>query len=283
MVGTGAVATGPVGVPIAATAAMADTPRRRRVAVIGGGVSGLSAAWHLTKNCENEKYDVTLFESSDYAGGHARTISINDDDGMNVDVDVGFMVYNRENYPNMVSWFDALSRGGGGDDNDDADDDDDDDDGDDASRGNLEEDSDMSLSVSLRNGDGSSSGIRSGATSAPIVEWSSDGLSGLLLSNPRQLFDPSFYTFLKDMMRFNSEAPSILNLRCDDPRRAVTTGQYLRDGEYSVAFCSHYLLPMMAALWSASDEEILAFPAEQLVGFLMNHRMLQLFDRPQVS
>jgi hypothetical protein len=40
---------------------------------------------------------------------------------------------------------------------------------------------------------------------------------------------------------------------------------------------------MMAALWSASIEDVLAFPAEQLIGFLCNHKMLQLFDRPQVS
>jgi cyclopropane-fatty-acyl-phospholipid synthase len=39
----------------------------------------------------------------------------------------------------------------------------------------------------------------------------------------------------------------------------------------------------MAALWSASMKDVLDFPAAQLVGFLCNHKMLQLFDRPQVN
>jgi predicted NAD/FAD-binding protein len=44
----------------------------------------------------------------------------------------------------------------------------------------------------------------------------------------------------------------------------------------------YYLLPMMAALWSASMVDVLEFPAVQLISFLCNHKMLQLFDRPQV-
>jgi cyclopropane-fatty-acyl-phospholipid synthase len=98
-----------------------------------------------------------------------------------------------------------------------------------------------------------------------------------------QVFKPSFYQYLSDMLRFNSEAAEILTLAADDPRRVVTTGQYLRDHAYSQAFCTNYLLPMMAARWSASIEDVLQFPAEQLIGFLCNHKMLQLFERPQVS
>ena len=45
-------------------------------------------------------------------------------------------------------------------------------------------------------------------------------------------------------------------------------------------FATYYLLPMMAALWSSSHEDVLSFPATSLIEFMCNHRMLQLFDRP---
>ena len=83
-------------------------------------------------------------------------------------------------------------------------------------------------------------------------------------------------------MRFNSQAVELLALEPDDPRRFVTTGQYLRDHHYSDTFCTYYLLPMMAAIWSASIEDVLQFPAEQMIEFFCNHKLLQLFSRPQV-
>ena len=75
----------------------------------------------------------------------------------------------------------------------------------------------------------------------------------------------------------------ILLLPLDDPRRQITTKQFLREEGYSEDFATHYLLPMMAALWSASMGDVLNFPAVQLIGFMCNHKMLQIFDRPQVS
>ncbi len=207
----------------------------RRVAVVGGGVSGLSAAWHLHQNVSN--IQVELFEAEERLGGHAYTLKVGD-----VDVDIGFMVFNESNYPNMTKWFDKLSV--------------------------RCEDSDMSLSVSLDGGN--------------TVEWNSDGLNGLL-ARRSQAFEPSFHQMLSDMLRFNKEAAEILLLPKDDPRKLVTTGQYLRTHGYSEAFGKYYLLPMMAALWSASMEDVLQFPAAQLISFLCNHKMLQLLDRPQVS
>jgi cyclopropane-fatty-acyl-phospholipid synthase len=127
---------------------------------------------------------------------------------------------------------------------------------------------DMSLSVSLDDG--------------KKVEWASHGMSGLL-ANKSQLFKPSFYSFISDMQRFNDEAINLLSLSVDDPRRQVTLGQYLRDEGYSEAFAANYLIPMTAALWSASIDDVLAYPADQLVTFMCNHRMLSIFDRPQVS
>ena len=205
------------------------------VAIVGGGVTGLSAAWHLSQ--QKQRYKVTVFESEDRLGGHAYTIPVNAE--KTVDVDVGFMVFNSDNYPNMTKWFEALE---------------------------VEpEKSDMALSVSL---DGGST-----------LEWSSTDLGGFF-ANKQQLFSCSFYSFIADMLRFHEEAERILTLHPKDPRRNLTVGEYLRIHKYSVAFGRNYLLPMMAALWSASMEDVLAFPMEQLVGFMCNHKMLRVFDRP---
>ncbi|AYD01591.1 FAD-dependent oxidoreductase [Neorhizobium sp. NCHU2750] len=73
-----------------------------RIAVIGSGISGLSAAWLLSKTC-----DVTLYESAGRLGGHAQTVNVRID-GSDVPIDTGFIVYNEVNYPNLVALFDHL-------------------------------------------------------------------------------------------------------------------------------------------------------------------------------
>jgi predicted NAD/FAD-binding protein len=76
-----------------------DVAARRRVAVVGSGISGASAAWALQQTC-----DVTLYEAAAVAGGHTATIDI-DYDGSHVAVDTGFIVYNELNYPDLTSLF----------------------------------------------------------------------------------------------------------------------------------------------------------------------------------
>ncbi|MBI1188773.1 MAG: FAD-dependent oxidoreductase [Alphaproteobacteria bacterium] len=73
-----------------------------RIAVIGAGVSGLGAAYAL-----KDRHEVTLFEKEERLGGHANTLTI-DYDGARVDVDTGFIVYNKRNYPNLVALFQHL-------------------------------------------------------------------------------------------------------------------------------------------------------------------------------
>jgi len=73
-----------------------------QIAVIGGGIAGLGAAWALDR-----VHDVTLYEADDRLGGHAHTVEI-EDDGGSVAVDTGFIVYNEPNYPNLVRLFDTL-------------------------------------------------------------------------------------------------------------------------------------------------------------------------------
>lgn len=76
--------------------------RRLRIAVVGSGISGASAAWALSKS-----HDVTLFEADKRAGGHTATVDI-DYDGTPVSVDTGFIVYNELNYPNLTALFSHL-------------------------------------------------------------------------------------------------------------------------------------------------------------------------------
>lgn len=66
-----------------------------RVAVIGGGISGLSAAWLLAKTC-----DVTLYEANPRLGGHCDTFDVR-----GTPVDCGFIVYNERTYPNLTALF----------------------------------------------------------------------------------------------------------------------------------------------------------------------------------
>lgn len=72
-------------------------------AVIGGGVSGLTAALLLGRS-----HDVTLFEADDRLGGHAHTHDVALGDGRTVPVDSGFIVHNERTYPHLLRLFDEL-------------------------------------------------------------------------------------------------------------------------------------------------------------------------------
>ena len=74
----------------------------RHIAVIGSGISGLSAAWLLS-----QKHRVTLIEADNRPGGHSNTVDC-DIDGRDVAVDTGFIVYNPPAYPNLTALFDHL-------------------------------------------------------------------------------------------------------------------------------------------------------------------------------
>ena len=73
---------------------MAKDTKPQKIAVVGCGVAGLTAAWLLSR-----KHEVHLFEKNDYAGGHTRTLKIPDGPDADVPVDTGFIVMNHRNYP----------------------------------------------------------------------------------------------------------------------------------------------------------------------------------------
>ncbi len=69
-----------------------------KVAVIGSGISGLSAAHYLSKN-----FKVDLFEKNDHFGGHSHTLDINVENNI-IPVDIGFIVFNFQTYPNFINF-----------------------------------------------------------------------------------------------------------------------------------------------------------------------------------
>ena len=75
----------------------------KKIAVIGSGISGTSAGYYLNKL----GYDVYLFESGSYFGGHTNTIDL-DFEGQKIPIDTGFLVHNNRTYPNLLDFFEEL-------------------------------------------------------------------------------------------------------------------------------------------------------------------------------
>ncbi len=71
--------------------------QRLNIAVVGTGISGMSAAWLLSQN-----HNVTVFESERRTGGHSNTVTV-ECGRREVAVDTGFIVYNEATYPNLIA------------------------------------------------------------------------------------------------------------------------------------------------------------------------------------
>ena len=70
-----------------------------KIAVIGSGISGLSAAYYLSK-----KHKVDLFEKDNHFGGHSYTLDLNLNN-KKISADIGFIVFNYKTYPNLINFF----------------------------------------------------------------------------------------------------------------------------------------------------------------------------------
>jgi predicted NAD/FAD-binding protein len=203
---------------------------KKHVAVIGSGISGLSAAWLLSKTMQ-----VTLYESEHRLGGHSNTVLLPTDNG-NIPVDTGFIVYNERNYPNLVALFKEI--------------------------GVETQESEMSFAVSLGGG---------------AIEYSGSGLNGLI-GQRRNVIRPRFWSMMRDVMRFYRTVPDVLT---SSEFEDCSLGDYLDQYGYGSAFVNDHLLPMGAAIWSASAKEMRAYPLVAFVRFFVSHGLLSLKDRPQ--
>lgn len=89
-----------------------------------------------------------------------------------------------------------------------------------------------------------------------------------LFATRSNLYNPSFYVMILEILRFNRLAKSFLELPESHSDRSFTAGQFLFKHRFTDYFTKRYLIPMTAAIWSSSDQGILKFPAITLFTFL---------------
>jgi predicted NAD/FAD-binding protein len=200
-----------------------------RVAIVGAGVSGLTAA-HLLHG----RHEVTVLEREARPGGHSNTVQL-EESGRSVGVDTGFIVYNEQTYPLFTRLLARL--------------------------GVATQPSEMSFGVTCER---------------CRLTYSGRSLAGLF-AQPRRLADPRFLRLLADIVRFNRWANA---RRLGTVAPGATLGDARAEARCSRFFWRHYLVPMTAAIWSATAATAEAFPLALFLEFFHNHGLLQLRNQP---
>ncbi|MDX1346115.1 MAG: FAD-dependent oxidoreductase, partial [Sedimenticolaceae bacterium] len=108
------------------------------------------------------------------------------------------------------------------------------------------------------------------------LEYNGHSLNSLFAQR-RNLLSPSFHRMVRDILRFNREAPVSL----DEGRAEMPLGVYLAEHRYSREFIEHYIIPMGAAIWSTDPLQMQAFPASFFIRFFRHHGLLDLRNRPR--
>lgn len=228
-----------------------DQPQsRKRIAIIGSGVSGLTCAHYLIS-----EHDVTVFEANDYIGGHVNTIDVALQDGKksktsNTEssaIDTGFIVFNERTYPNFFRLLYDLKV--------------------------PFQATDMSFSVK---------------NTARHFEYNGHTLN-TLLSQRKNVLNPKFWQFIKDVLQFNKHIKQLrqdyeaARVQGQDVSTFTeqTLGGYLAQKRYGKLFLDNYLLPMVSAIWSTSLDEVQDFPLVFFAQFFDNHGLLDVVNRPQ--
>lgn len=199
-----------------------------KIAVIGTGIAGNVAAYHLAR-----EHEVTVFEADNRIGGHTNTVKVAQG-GRDYNIDTGFIVFNERTYPNFIGLLNELSV--------------------------AWQDSDMGFSVQNE---------KTG------LEYSGSTLNSLFAQRSN-LFRPSFHRMVREILRFNREAPRLL----ESTASQISLQEYLTTEKYSSEFIDHFIIPMGAAIWSAKPSVMGSMPAEFFIRFFQNHGMLSVNDRP---
>lgn len=186
------------------------------------------------------RHEIVLFEANDYVGGHTATKDV-EVNGRSYAIDTGFIVFNDWTYPNFIALLEALGAGW--------------------------QWSNMSFSLSC---------ARSG------LEYNGTSINSLFAQR-RNLLNPRFLRMIADILRFNGRARELLasqNSALASETATLTLGEYLQQGGYSRAFIEQYIIPMGRAIWSATGQGMLDFPAKFFVDFFDRHGFLNVDDRP---
>ena len=112
------------------------------------------------------------------------------------------------------------------------------------------------------------------------LEYNGNNLNSLFCQR-RNLFNPSFYRMIKDIVRFNKEATRHYITYKDFPDTEETLEEYVKKNNYSEEFIETYIMPMGAAIWSVGRDEMKKFPLSFFVRFFHHHGLLTIDDRPQ--
>ncbi|MHA2937426.1 NAD(P)/FAD-dependent oxidoreductase [Vibrio sp. RC27] len=99
-----------------------------------------------------------------------------------------------------------------------------------------------------------------------------------LFAQKKNLFKPSFYSLIFEILRFNRLAKAHATQSVSE---SYTLGHFLDDNAFSSAFNQNYILPMGAAIWSSTMADMRAFPLGFFLRFFLNHGLLDVVNRPQ--
>jgi len=223
---------------------------KKRIAIIGAGISGLGCAYALRQHPEME---ITLYEGGDHIGGHSNTVDFTCNmAGQEIThgIDAGFLVFNRKTYPRLVRLFEEIKA--------------------------PVAPSEMSFSVSIDASEKS--------PHHPKIEWAGNDLNSFF-GQRSNLLSPSFWRMAYDILRFNRMATKLAQQQIDAGHHYAepdeTISNFLDRNRFSQSFRENYFLPMIGAIWSCSVEQMLAFPIQTMVRFCHNHGLLQIQNRPQ--
>ncbi|MGX1274326.1 NAD(P)/FAD-dependent oxidoreductase [Streptomyces phaeoluteigriseus] len=211
-----------------------EGPRgRRRTAVVGSGVAGLTAA-HVLAGAHH----VTLYEADERLGGHAHTHRLTGRDGRVHHVDSGFIVHNDRTYPRLRRLFGEL--------------------------GVVTQESEMSMSVRCEGCGLEYAGAR--------------GPAGLF-AQPRNALRPAYLRMLAEVPAFHRAARRRL-ARDTDARDTSPLGEFLDRRGFSPYFRTHFMTPLVSAVWSCDAVTAQRYPAAYLFRFLEHHGMLSVHGSP---
>jgi predicted NAD/FAD-binding protein len=220
----------------------------RKIAVIGGGISGLTAGYILSRTDE-----VTLFEADDRLGGHADTHLVDEPGGRQVAVDTGFIVYNERTYPLLTRLLREL--------------------------GVETRASEMSMSVSCSGCGVHYAGKRGPAGLSAGVAAGGRPYLQMLVEVPR------FHRAARRLLASTTTGTGLPEETADegggDGAGGVSLGDFLREGGFSWYFTEHFAVPVVAAVWSCPQGTALQYPAAYLFAFLANHGLLSVTGSPQ--
>ncbi|MFJ1790972.1 NAD(P)/FAD-dependent oxidoreductase [Kitasatospora griseola] len=206
--------------------------RPRRVAVVGSGVAGLTAAYELSR----AGVEVELFEADGRLGGHAHTQQATARNGRRLALDTGFLVHNERTYPQLVRLFGEL--------------------------GVRTRDSEMSMSVRC---DGC--GLEYAGARGPVG----------LFARPDVVVRGRYLRMLAEVPRFHRRARRLLaEPDAGDP----SLRDFLAAEGFSRYFVSHFMTPVVSAVWSCAPDLAGDYPARYLFAFLHNHGMLSVTGSP---